>query len=190
MPDQTQKLSGKCVALLAVDGFEESEFTKPKKALEEAGAKVDVISLKPGSIKSWTAKNWGQDFEVNRTLDEVKPGEYDSLLLPGGVINADKLRTDPKAVEFVAEFARTGKPIAAICHAPWILIEVGTVAGRRMTSWPSLKTDLENAGAEWSDEKVVVDNGIVTSRKPDDIPDFNAKMIEEFCEGVHSRAAS
>jgi protease I len=184
-----EKLKGKRVAILATDGFEQSELTVPQKALSEAGATAEIISLKSGKIQGMQHHDKGQKVAVDHTLAEVNPGDYHALVLPGGVANPDALRTDPKAVEFVRSFATTGKPIAAICHGPWTLIEADAVKGRHMTSWPSLKTDLKNAGAEWSDEEVVVDNGLVTSRKPDDLPAFCRKMIEEFAEGKHSSAA-
>jgi protease I len=174
------------VAVLVENGFEQSELVEPKKALEEAGARAEVISPQQGKVKAWDHTNWGIEVQVDRRLDEARPDEYDALLLPGGVLNPDKLRINPKAIEFIRHFATAGKPIAAICHGPWTLIEAGAVKGRRMTSWPSLATDLRNAGADWVDEQVVVDNGLVTSRKPDDIPAFNRKMIEEIAEGVHT----
>lgn len=180
-------LKGKKVAILATDGFEQSELFEPKKALEDAGADVEVVSLKSGDIKGWDHKDWGKKIKVDAVIDEVDAEEFDALMLPGGVINPDKLRMDPRAVEFVLSFVETGKPIAAICHGPQLLIETGMVAGRKLTSWPSLKTDLLNAGAEWVNEPVVTDKGLVTSRKPDDIPAFNKKMIEEIAEGVHER---
>ena len=179
------ELTNKRVAVLVDNGFEQSELTEPKKALEAAGAKADIISPQSGTVKGWQHTNWGDDLPVDRKLGEAKPEEYDALLLPGGVMNPDKLRANPAAIQFVKHFVDTHKPIAAICHGPWTLIEAGIVRGRRMTSWPSLKTDLKNAGAEWVDEEVVVDNGLVTSRKPDDIPAFNRKMVEEFAEGKH-----
>jgi protease I len=182
-----EPLQGKTFAILATDGFEQSELFEPKKALEEAGAKVDVISFKSGEIKAWQAGNWGRSLAVDKVLSEALPDDYSGLILPGGVINADKMRADKQAVAFVRDFVREGKPIAAICHAPWILIEAGAVQGRTLTSWPSLRTDLENAGAVWTDSAVVVDRGLVTSRKPADIPAFNDKMIEEFGEGPHER---
>ncbi|MCE9648503.1 MAG: type 1 glutamine amidotransferase [Parvibaculum sp.] len=184
-----EKLKGKRVAILATDGFEQSELTVPQKALSEAGATTEIISLKSGKIQGMQHHDKGEKVAVDRTLAEVNAGDYHALVLPGGVANPDTLRTDQKAVEFVRSFATAGKPIAAICHGPWTLIEADAVKGRHMTSWPSLKTDLKNAGAEWSDEEVVVDNGLVTSRKPDDLPAFCRKMIEEFAEGKHSRAA-
>jgi protease I len=148
---------------------------------------VDVVSPQSGKVKGWQHKNWGDEVAVDRQLDQARADEYDALLLPGGVMNPDKLRMNPKAVQFVKAFVDSGKPIASICHGPWTLIEAGAVKGRRMTSWPSLQTDLRNAGANWVDQECVTDNGLVTSRKPDDIPAFNRKMIEEFAEGRHAR---
>jgi deglycase len=182
----SDELRNKRVAALVDNGFEQSELVEPKKALEAAGAKVDIVSPQDAKVKGWQHLKWADEFPVNRKLDEAKANEYDALLLPGGVMNPDKLRMNPTAVRFVRAFVDAGKPIAAICHAPWTLIEAGAVKGRRITSWPSLATDLRNAGAQWVDREVVVDNGLVTSRKPDDIPAFNRKMIEEFAEGVHS----
>lgn len=182
---ETQALKFKKVAIIATDGFEESELLEPKKALEEAGARVEILSLKKGAIKSWKEKDWGEEIPVDKAVTQAAPSDYDALMLPGGVINADKLRNDGAVVHWVTEFAKSGKPIAAICHAPWILIETGDIKDRILTSWPSLKTDLENAGVQWVDQEVVTDCGWVTSRKPDDIPAFNKKMIEEFKEGHH-----
>ncbi|WII71159.1 type 1 glutamine amidotransferase domain-containing protein [Bdellovibrio sp. 22V] len=184
------QLSEKKVAILATDGFEKAELLDPKKALEQAGAEVTVISLKSGQIKSWSEGNWSDPIQVDLTLDKARPENFDALMLPGGVINPDKLRMEPKAVEFVRSFVDSGKPIAAICHGPQTLINAEGVEGRRMTSWPSLRADLENAGAEWVDEEVVTDQGLVTSRKPADIPAFNRKMIEEFAEGRHQTPQS
>lgn len=183
-------LQGKRVAILATDGFEQSELLEPKKALEEAGVQTEIVSLQQGQIKGWNNKDWGQAVPVDKLVADASSQDYDALLLPGGVMNPDKLRMDRTAVAFVRAFAEEGKPIAAICHGPWTLIEAGAVEGRRMTSWPSLKTDLTNAGAEWVDEEVVVDNGLVTSRKPDDIPAFNRKLLEEIGEGVHASSVS
>jgi protease I len=149
---------------------------------------VDIVSPQDTKVKGWQHIKWGDEFSVDRKLEDVRADEYDALLLPGGVMNPDKLRANAKAVQFVKSFVDAGKPIAAICHGPWTLIEAGAVEGRRMTSWPSLATDLRNAGANWVDQECVVDNGLVTSRKPDDIPAFNKKMIEEFAEGTHPRA--
>ena len=181
----SQTLKFKKVAIIATNGFEESELLEPKKALEEAGARVEIISLKKDAIKSWKDQNWGQEIAVDRAITQVAPSDYDALMLPGGVINADKLRGEGAVVHWVTEFVKSGKPVAAICHAAWTLIETGDVKDRIMTSWPSLKTDLENAGVQWVDQEVVADLGWVTSRKPDDIPAFNKKMIEEFREGRH-----
>ena len=182
------ELRNKRVAVLVDHGFEQSELVEPRKALQEAGAQADVVSPQSGKVKGWQHTNWGEEIPVDRKLDEAKPEEYDALLLPGGVMNPDKLRANATAVRFVKHFVETGKPIAAICHGPWTLIEAGGVRGRKVTSWPSLQTDLRNAGAEWVDQEVVTDNGLVTSRKPDDIPAFNRKMIEEFAEGKHDRS--
>jgi protease I len=178
-------LSSKKIAILATDGFEQSELTEPKRALEEAGATVHVISPKSGKIRGWDHTDWGQEVPVDLALEEARPDDYDGLVLPGGQINPDKLRLEPKAVEFVRAFFQAGKPVGAICHGPWMLIEAGVVRGRTVTSWPSVRTDLKNAGASWIDREVVVDKGLVTSRKPDDLPAFNAKIIEEFAEGRH-----
>jgi protease I len=185
-----KKLLNKKIAILATDGFEQSELLEPKKALENAGAKVDIVSLKAGSIKSWSKRNWGPSVEVDVVVSEANPDNYQGLVLPGGTLNPDRLRMDPDAVAFVSEFTRTGKPIAAICHGPWTLIETDILDGRTVTSWPSLKTDLINAGAKWIDKAVVVDNGLITSRNPDDLPAFNEKIIEEFKEGKHEAMGS
>jgi protease I len=181
------ELRNKRVAALVDNGFEQSELVEPKRALEAAGAKVDIVSPQNGKVKGWAMKDWGDEVAVDRELDGANAAEYDALLLPGGVMNPDKLRTNRKAVSFVKAFVDAGKPIAAICHGPWTLIEAGGVQGRKMTSWPSLQSDLRNAGAHWVDQEVVTDNGLVTSRKPDDIPAFNRKMIEEFGEGRHDQ---
>jgi protease I len=183
---KNDQLKGKKIAILATEGFEQSELLKPRAALDEAGATTQVVSPKKGEIKAWAETNWGQSVKVDVPLESANADDYDGLMLPGGVLNPDKLRMQPKAVEFVRAFFDAGKPVAAICHGPQTLIEADVVRGRRMTSYPSVKKDLMNAGAEWVDEPVVVDNGLVTSRKPDDIPQFNAKMIEEFAEGVHA----
>lgn len=181
------ELKNKRVAALVEHGFEQSELFEPKKALEAAGATVEIVSPQKTSVKGWKDKNWGEEIKVDRHVDSAKAEDYDALLLPGGVMNPDYLRANASAVKFVKGFVDAGKPIAAICHGPWTLIEAGAVKGRRMTSWPSLKTDLLNAGAEWVDEECVVDRGLVTSRKPDDIPAFNKKMIEEIAEGPHDQ---
>ncbi|UII24775.1 type 1 glutamine amidotransferase [Fulvivirga maritima] len=178
-------LKDKKVAILVADGFEEVEFTEPKKALERAGATVEVISPNDDKVKAWDSTDWGNSYDVDKTLDAALASDYNSLLLPGGVLNPDQLRANDKAVEFVTHFFEAGKPIAAICHGPWTLIETGALEGRKVTSYKSIKTDLINAGAEWVNEEVVTDQGLVTSRNPDDIPAFCKKMIEEFCEGVH-----
>jgi len=180
-------LTGKKVAILATNGFEQSELLEPKKMLEEAGAETVVVSPESGEIKGWKDKNWGDAVPVDQTLDEVVESDFDALMLPGGQMNPDVLRMNPKAVDFVRSFSEAGKPIGAICHGPWLLAEAGVAEGRRMTSWPSIKTDLINAGADWTDEQVVTDQGIVTSRKPADIPAFAEKLIEEISEGVHAR---
>ena len=177
------KLSGLRVAILATDGFEQSELTAPRQALKEAGAVTEVIAPQAGQVKGWKHKEWGESVGVDHTLDETDPKDYDALLLPGGVMNPDALRMQPKAVAFVRSFFEAGKPVAAICHGPWTVVESGAAKGYRMTSWPSLKTDIRNAGAEWVDEEVVVDENLVTSRKPDDIPAFNRELIALF--GAH-----
>ncbi|HEX5520924.1 MAG TPA: type 1 glutamine amidotransferase domain-containing protein [Longimicrobiaceae bacterium] len=178
-------LNGKRVAILVEKGFEQVEMTEPRRALDEAGAKTDLISPEQGQVRAWDMTDWGTDFPVDVQLDQADAERYDALLLPGGVMNPDKLRRNQKALDFVRAFFDAGKPVAAICHAAWTLIDAGVVEGRRLTSYPSIQTDLKNAGADWVDEQVVVDQGLVTSRKPDDIPAFNRKMIEEVGEGVH-----
>jgi protease I len=185
MAANTPSLSGKRVAILATDGVEQVELTEPRKALDAAGAHTTVVSPKSGSIKGWNHTNWGDPIKVDITLDKTSPDDYDALMLPGGVMNPDHLRMNENAVNFVRAFFEAGKPVAAICHGPWLLVEADVVRGRNVTSWPSLQTDLRNAGAIWTDSQVVTDHGLVTSRKPDDIPAFNRKMIEEFAEGVH-----
>jgi protease I len=181
-------LSGKTVAILATDGFEEVELAEPKKALEKAGAKVHVIAPHNGEIKGWKLTDWGRNARVDKELNEVSFEDYDALMLPGGVINPDKLRMDTRAVAFVKKFFDAGKPVAAICHGPWTLIEAEVVKGRTITSWPSLQTDLRNAGANWVDEVVVVDGNLTTSRKPEDLPTFNKTMIEQFASAQSSTA--
>jgi len=182
------ELRNKRVAALVDNGFEQVELTEPKKALEAAGAQVDIVSPQTGKVKGWQHTKWGDEFDVDRKLDAARADEYDALLLPGGVMNPDHLRMNAAAVQFVKGFVDSGKPIAAICHGPWTLIEAGAVRGRKVTSWPSLQTDLRNAGAQWVDQECVTDKGLVTSRKPDDIPAFNKKMIEEFAEGRHDQS--
>jgi protease I len=181
----SDSLKGKRVAILATEGFEYSELTEPKKALEDAGAKTQVISPKEGKIQGWNKSDWGDSVSVDVALNSADPNDYDALLLPGGVMNPDKLRMEPAAVQFVKSFFEARKPVAAICHGPWMLVEADVVHGRRLTSWPSLKTDIRNAGGQWTDEEVITDQGLVTSRKPADIPAFNRKIIEEFAEGKH-----
>ena len=176
----TDNLQGKKIAILATDGFEQVELLEPRKALDDAGAQTQVVSPKDGKIKGWNIKEWGKEVQVDIPLKSAKPEEFDALLLPGGVMNPDHLRMDPQAVQFVKHFTDEGKPVAAICHGPWTLIEAGAVRGKTMTSWPSLKTDLKNAGANWVDKEVVSDGTLVTSRKPDDIPAFNREMIRLF----------
>jgi len=185
-----QNLKGKRVAILATDGFEQVELTEPKKALEQAGAITEVISPKSGEIRGWKSKDWGDSVKVDKTLTNANPSDYDALVLPGGVANPDNLRMDEKAVRFVKDFAQSGKPVAAICHGPWTLVEAGVVKGHTLTSWPSLKTDLKNAGANWVDKEVVMDGNFITSRKPDDLHAFNKKVIEEIADGKHLKAAS
>lgn len=186
MADQ-EILKGRRVAILLTNGFEEVEFTEPKKALENSGANIDVIAPEGPQVKAWDMKDWGNSYNVDKTLDEANHADYDALLLPGGVLNPDQLRMNQKAVEFAKMFFEEGKPVAAICHGPQLLIETGVLEGRTMTSYYSIKTDLINAGVNWVDKEVVVDNGLVSSRNPDDIPAFCNKMVEEFREGIHER---
>ena len=178
-------LQGKTIALLATDGFEQVELTEPRKALDQAGATTVVVSPKTDQIKAWKSKEWGDTVKVDRSLDAADPEDFDALVLPGGVINPDHLRMDPKAVDFVRDFVATGKTVAAICHGPWTLLEAGALRGKTVTSWPSLKTDLENAGAHWVDEPVVTDGQFVFSRKPDDLAAFNEALIESVSRGKH-----
>lgn len=179
------RLEGRKVAVLATDGFEQVELTKPVEALKAEGAEVEVVSPKAGQIQGFNHHDKGQTVAVDRELAQADAGSYDAIVLPGGVINPDALRLEPNAIDFIRSFARAGKPIAAICHGPWTLINAEAVEGRKVTSWPTLEADLRNAGAEWVDQEVVVDRGLVTSRKPDDLPAFCAKMVEEFAEGRH-----
>jgi len=190
MAANSHSLSGKRVAILATDGVEQVELTEPRKALDSAGATTKVVSPKSGSIKGWNHTEWGEQIPVDVSLDSASANDFDALLLPGGVMNPDHLRMNRSAVNFVRAFFEAGKPVAAICHGPWLLVEADVARGRNVTSWPSLQTDLRNAGASWSDSQVVTDHGLVTSRKPDDIPAFNKKMIEEFAEGVHDEQRS
>jgi protease I len=182
-----QSLKGKKVAIVATDGFEQVELTEPRKALDAVGAQTHIVSPKKGQIKGWKFTEWGDTFPVDVPLDQARADDYDALLLPGGVMNPDKLRRDRNVLAFVRAFFEDGKPVAAICHGPWTLIDAEVVRGRTMTSFETIQTDLKNAGARWVDQEVVVDNGLVTSRKPDDIPAFNKKVIEEFAEGRHQR---
>ena len=183
-----QTLKGLTVAILATDGFEQSELIEPRKALDDAGATTWVVAPRRGALRGWHQKDWARGpVVVDKTLDEVDPEEFDALVLPGGVMNPDALRIQPKAVAFVKAYFDADKPVAAICHGPWTVIESGAARGRRMTSWPSLRTDLENAQARWVDEEVVVDRNLVTSRKPDDLPAFNRELIRVF--GSVRRAA-
>jgi PfpI family intracellular protease len=175
-----ESLRGLNVAILVTDGFEQVELTEPRKALDEAGAKTQIVSPKNEHVRAWKFTDWGIELPVDVKLKDAQPDDFDALLLPGGVINPDSLRIDPKAVAFVKAFFDDGKPVAAICHGPWTVIEAGAARGRRITSWPSLKTDLKNAGANWVDQEVVVDKGLVTSRSPDDIPAFNPEVIRLF----------
>jgi len=182
-------IEGKRVAILAADGFEQSELMVPKQRLEEAGAKVDIVSLKTGEIWGWKNGDWGDPIPVDRTIDAVSIDEYDALVIPGGQINPDLLRADEDAVALVRDFYESKKPLAAICHAPWVLVEAGIVKGRKMTSYHSMATDVKNAGANWVDKEVVVDQGLITSRNPGDLEAFSAKIIEEISEGRHERRA-
>jgi protease I len=180
------KLDGKKIAILvANEGIEQVELTEPRKALEEAGATVELLAPEAGEAQAFNHLDKADAFPVDKTVGDADAGDYDGLMLPGGVANPDALRMEEDAVRFVRAFFEESKPVAAICHAPWTLVEADVVKGRKVTSWPSLQTDIRNAGGEWVDEEVVVDNGLVTSRKPDDLPAFNAKMVEEFCEGEH-----
>lgn len=174
------------VAILTENGFEQSELTSPKEAMEKAGVTVDIVSPQKSDVKAWDVDDWGITLPVDVTLDNARPDDYDGLMLPGGVLNPDKLRTNQKAVEFVKHFLEQGKPLAAICHGPQTLIETGMIDGRKMTSYPAIKTDLINAGVNWVDEEVVVDNGLVSSRSPKDLEAFNKKLLEELAEGVHA----
>lgn len=188
MADTT--LQNKTIAFLATDGVEQVELTDPWKAVEEAGAKPVLVSLEKGSIQGFEHLDKGKTFDVDAAVGEVSPDDFDGLVLPGGVANPDSLRSDEQAVGFVRTFVESGKPVGVICHGPWTLVEAGVVRGRTLTSFPSVKTDLENAGATWVDEEVVVDNGLVSSRNPDDLPAFCTKIVEEFAEGRHDRKAA
>jgi protease I len=177
-----EHLTGLKVAILVEDGFEQVELVEPRKALDQAGAETCIVSPKDERVRGWTFTDWGDEFPVDVALDRAQPHDFDALLLPGGVMNPDALRIQAKAVAFVKAFFDAGKPVAVICHGPWTVIEAGAARGRRIASWPSLKTDLHNAGAEWVDAAVVVDHNLVSSRKPDDIPAFNRGMIEVFSQ--------
>jgi protease I len=181
-----QKLKGKKVAIIAADMVERVELVEPRKALEEAGAKTELLSIEPGKIDAFDHFDKAEQIKVDRLVEEADASDYDALMIPGGVGNPDLLRGDENVVSFVRDFFEAGKPVAAICHGPWVLVEAGVVRDRTLTSWPTVQTDIRNAGGNWVDKEVVVDSGLVTSRKPDDIPAFNKKMIEEFAEGVHS----
>ena len=179
-------LKGKRVAILVAEGFEQSEMVEPRKALEQAGAETEIVSPAQDEVQGWNHFDKGDRFSVDVEVEEAKAEDYDALLLPGGVANPDQLRTNPHAVQFVKSFVESGKPVGVICHGPWTLIEAGVLKGRTLTSWPSLKTDLTNAGAKWVDQEVVADQGLVSSRKPADIPAFSRKLIEEIREGRHA----
>jgi len=181
-----KELEGKRVAILVATGFEQVEMTKPREALEEAGAETKIVSTKSGRIQGMNHAEKGDEFDVDLTLDDANPKDFDALLIPGGLLNPDEMRQEAKALDFARHFFAAAKPVAAICHGPQVLISADLVRDRTMTSWPAIQVDMRNAGANWVDEEVVVDNGLVSSRKPDDIPAFNRKMIEEFSEGKHS----
>ncbi|MGN6798484.1 MAG: type 1 glutamine amidotransferase domain-containing protein [Gaiellaceae bacterium] len=180
------KLQGRNIAIIAADMVEQVELVEPRKALEAAGAKTELLSIKPGTIQGFNHFDKADEHKVDRLVEEADASEYDALFIPGGVGNPDQLRADENVVQFTRDFFEQGKPVAAICHGPWVLVEAGVVKDRQVTSWPSLQTDIRNAGGNWVDKEVVVDQGLVTSRKPDDIPAFNEKMVEEFAEGVHA----
>ena len=184
------KLQGKRVAFLATDMVEQVELTEPWKAVEAAGGTPELVSLEEGEIQGFDHYDKGESFKVDRTVEEASADDYDALVIPGGVGNPDTMRMDENAVQLVRDFFEQGKPVGVICHGPWMLVEAGVVRGRKVTSWPSLQTDIRNAGCEWVDEEVVVDNGLVTSRKPDDLPAFTKKIVEEFCEGRHAEQAA
>jgi protease I len=183
------KLEGKRVAFLATDMVEQVELTEPWKAVRDEGARVELISLEEGKIQGFNHYDKADEFAVDRTVEEASASDYDALVIPGGVGNPDTMRGDENAVAFVRDFFEQGKPVGVICHGPWMLVEAGVVRGRKVTSWPTLQTDIRNAGGEWVDEEVVVDRGLVTSRKPDDLPAFTKKIVEEFCEGRHEQQA-
>jgi protease I len=180
------QISGKKIAILATNGFEQSELEVPRDRLKAAGAEVDIVSLQSGEIKGWDKKDWGRAVKVDKTLDQAKAGDYDALVLPGGQINPDLLRVEPKALQFIKDVFNAKKVVAAVCHAPWLLVETGIAKGRKMTSYHSIKTDVANAGAKWEDSEVVTDNGVITSRNPGDLEAFSKKIIEEVAEGRHT----
>lgn len=184
------ELKGKRIAILATNGFEQSELEVPRDRLRETGATVEVVSLSPGEIKGWDKKDWGRPVKVDKTLDQAKASDYDAIVLPGGQINPDLLRVEPKALKFVKDIFDAKKIVAAICHAPWLLVETGIAKGRKMTSYKSIKTDVANAGATWEDSQVVVDQGVITSRNPGDLEAFSAKVIEEIKEGKHTQRSA
>jgi protease I len=184
------KLQGKRVAFLATDMVEQVELTEPWKAVEDEGGTPELVSLEEGEIQGFNHYDKADTFKVDRTVEEARADDYDALVIPGGVGNPDTMRLDENAVQLVRDFFEQGKPVGVICHGPWMLVEAGVVRGRKVTSWPSLQTDIRNAGGDWVDEEVVVDEGLVTSRKPDDLPAFNEKIVEEFCEGRHERQAA
>ena len=187
MPDE---LNGKKIAfLVANEGVEQVELTEPRKAVEDAGAETELLAPEAGKVQAFNHLDKADTFEVDRTIADASPDDYDGLVLPGGVANPDQLRTHEEAIRFLQEFFASGKPVGVICHGPWTLVEADLVRGRKLTSWPSVRTDIRNAGGEWVDEEVVVDQGLVSSRKPDDLPAFNAKIVEEFAEGRHEVAA-
>jgi protease I len=185
----SKSIKGKKIAILATDGYEQVELTDPKRDLEKAGAKVDVLSIKPGQIKGWDRTDWGKSVKVDHLVNDVRATDYDALVLPGGQINPDKLRTDRNAVAFIKQFVESGKPVAAICHGPWSLIEADVVKGKTVTSWPSVHTDLKNAGANWVDKEVVQDGNLITSRRPEDIPAFNNQIIETLAKVPLAKAS-
>lgn len=183
-------ISGKKIAILATNGFEQAELEVPRDRLRKAGATVDVVSLAPGEIKGWDHTDWGRPVKVNKTLDQVNAADYDAIVLPGGQINPDLLRIEPKALKFIKDVFDAKKIVAAVCHAPWLLVETGIAKGRKMTSYKSIKTDVMNAGAKWEDSEVVVDQGVITSRQPSDLETFSAKIIEEVKEGRHTQRSA
>jgi len=184
------ELQGKRIAFLATDMVEQVELTEPWKAVKEAGGQPELISLEEGEIQAFDHYDKADTFPVDKTVEEARADDYDALVIPGGVGNPDTMRMDENAVEFTRQFFEQGKPVGVICHGPWMLVEAGFVRGRKVTSWPSLRTDIQNAGGNWVDQEVVVDEGLVTSRKPDDLPAFNEKIVEEFCEGRHEQQAA